>query len=120
MWPKFGTKNRGRVSPQRSHPPAWGPARECREGFRKFPTTTNPREIVAHVGALLAHEAAERSPATPLTNRLRQVKFRFNEKLAKGAFVLTPQQRDGANDDAASGRLVSSQQMTARFDKLAQ
>ncbi|HVT18352.1 MAG TPA: hypothetical protein VHQ90_19515 [Thermoanaerobaculia bacterium] len=75
-----------------------GPARECQEGFRKFPTTTNPVELVAHVGTLLAYEAAEHSPATPLTDRLRPVNFRFNEKLATGSFVLTSQQVAGAND----------------------
>jgi hypothetical protein len=66
--------------------------RSMRNCFNKFPTRTNPVELIPNIGRLLTYELSTHQACTSLYERRNKVVFEFNSRLSAGTFEWTPDQ----------------------------
>ncbi|MBW2739316.1 MAG: hypothetical protein JRE64_10825 [Deltaproteobacteria bacterium] len=59
--------------------------------FNKFPSKTNPVELIPNIGTLLRYELETHKQCTPFDRRIKAV-FKFNDKLRDGTFEFTDKQ----------------------------
>ncbi len=66
--------------------------------FKKFPEIENPVALVPNVGTLIRYETERDSPCSPIETQFLQIRYMFNERLAKNQFVFTEEQRQSLKE----------------------
>jgi len=70
--------------------------------FKKFPEIENPVAFVPNVGSLIRYETEKDSPCSPIDTQFLQIRYVFNERLAKNQFIFTEEQKASLKEWKAS------------------
>lgn len=66
--------------------------------FKKFPEIENPVALVPNVGSLIRYETEKNSPCSPIETQFLNIRYVFNERLAKNQFEFTEEQKESLKE----------------------